>query len=30
MNRFRAILIRWSEKVENYIALLPTALGLFT
>lgn len=28
MNRFRAILIRWNKKAENYIALLHFALGI--
>jgi transposase len=28
MNRFRGILIRWSKKPENYIALLHFALAL--
>ena len=27
MNRFRGILIRWSKKVENYIALLHMAFA---
>lgn len=30
MNRFRGILIRWSKKPENYIALLHFALALIT
>ena len=30
MNRFRGILIRWSKKPENYIAMLHFALGLIT
>jgi hypothetical protein len=28
MNRFRAILIRWNKKPENYIALLHFALAI--
>jgi len=28
MNRFRAILIRWNKKAENYIAMLHFALGI--
>jgi putative transposase len=28
MNRFRAILIRWNKKVENYIAMLHFALAV--
>ncbi|HKB35910.1 MAG TPA: IS5/IS1182 family transposase, partial [Gemmataceae bacterium] len=27
MNRFRGILIRWSKKVDNYIALLHMAFA---
>ena len=30
MNRFRGILIRWSKKPENYIAMLHCALALIT
>ena len=30
MNRFRGILIRWSKKPENYIAMLHFALALIT
>jgi len=30
MNRFRGILIRWSKKPENYIALLHFAFALIT
>ena len=30
MNRFRALLIRWNKKAENYIALLHLALGIIT
>jgi putative transposase len=28
MNRFRAILIRWNKKAENYVAMLHFALGI--
>jgi putative transposase len=28
MNRFRAVLIRWNKKAENYIAMLHFALGI--
>lgn len=28
LNRFRGILIRWSKKAENYLALLHLALGI--
>jgi len=30
MNRFRGVLIRWSKKVENYIALLHRAFSFIT
>jgi transposase len=30
MNRFRGVLIRWSKKPENYIAMLHFALALIT
>ena len=30
MNRYRGILIRWSKKPENYIAMLHFALALIT
>ena len=30
MNRFRAILIRWNKKAENYLAMLHLALGIIT
>ena len=30
MNRFRGILIRWSKKPENYIAMLHFALAIIT
>jgi putative transposase len=30
MNRFRGILIRWSKKPENYIAMLHFALAMIT
>jgi putative transposase len=30
MNRFRGILIRWSKKAENYIALLHMAFSFIT
>jgi putative transposase len=30
MNRYRGILIRWSKKAENYIAMLHFALALIT
>jgi putative transposase len=30
LNRFRGILIRWSKKAENYLALLQLACGLIT
>jgi putative transposase len=30
LNRFRGILIRWSKKPENYLALLHLALGIIT
>ena len=28
MNRFRGILIRWSKKAENYLAMLHLACGM--
>ena len=28
MNRFRAVLIRWNKKAENYIAMLHFALAI--
>ena len=30
MNRFRGLLIRWSKKCRNYLAMLHLALGLIT
>jgi putative transposase len=30
MNRFRGILIRWSKKPENYVAMLHFALAIIT
>jgi len=30
MNRFRGILIRWSKKAENYLAMLHMACGIIT
>ena len=30
MNRFRGILIRWSKKAENYLAMLHLACGIIT
>jgi putative transposase len=30
LNRFRGILIRWSKKPENYIAMLHFAFGIIT
>jgi putative transposase len=30
LNRFRAILIRWNKKAENYLGMLHLALGLIT
>ena len=30
LNRFRAVLIRWNKKPENYLALLHFAFGLIT
>jgi putative transposase len=30
LNRFRAILIRWNKKAENYLGLLHLALGIIT
>ena len=30
MNRFRGILIRWSKKAENYLAMLHLACGMIT
>lgn len=30
MNRFRGILIRWSKKAENYLAMLHIACGMIT
>jgi putative transposase len=30
LNRFRAILIRWNKKAQNYLGLLHLALGLIT
>ena len=30
MNRFRGVLIRWSKKPENYLAMLHFALALIT
>ena len=30
MNRFRGILIRWSKKPENYIAMLHFAFAIIT
>lgn len=30
MNRFRAVLIRWDKKVENYLALLHLACAFIT
>jgi len=30
MNRFRGILIRWSKKPENYLALLHLVCGIIT
>jgi len=30
LNRFRAILIRWNRKAENYLGLLHPALGIIT
>lgn len=30
MNRFRAILIRWAKKLENYVAMLHFACALIT
>jgi putative transposase len=30
LNRFRALLIRWNKKAENYLGLLHLALGVIT
>jgi putative transposase len=30
LNRFRAILIRWSEKLANYLGLLHLACGVIS
>ncbi len=30
MNRFRGVLIRWDNKVENYLALLHLACAFIT
>jgi transposase len=30
LNRFRAILIRWNKKAQNYLGLLHLALGIIT
>lgn len=30
LNRFRGILIRWSKKAENYLAMLHLACGIIT
>lgn len=30
LNRFRALLIRWTKKADNYLALLHLACGLIT
>jgi len=30
MNKFRGILIRWSKKAENYLAMLHLACGIIT
>lgn len=30
MNKFRGILIRWSKKAENYLAMLHMACGMIT
>ena len=30
VHRFRGLLIRWSKKAENYLALLHLAFGLIT
>jgi len=30
LNRFRALLIRWNKKAENYLAMLHLACGIIT
>ena len=30
LNRFRAVLIRWNKKAENYLGMLHLALGIIT
>ena len=30
LNRFRAVLIRWNKKAENYLGMLHLALGVIT
>lgn len=30
LNRFRALLIRWNKKAENYLGFLHLALGIIT